>query len=184
MQQRLFALVIAILATVAGWLTTLTWADIGPAFDTPFQWNGFGTLTTDLDEGSTADLQATPLGMWVAVACLIALVAAVAMAVPTPALANPLRPIAAVATLIAAVIPIVVLLRPSTFLGGVFDAMGIGPILTDDHYADIVDEVLAQPTLIALAVVLVVLAAVCVAAALATRPAKPAAAAEAAAAAE
>ncbi|MFC0315778.1 hypothetical protein ACFQNE_17500 [Gordonia phosphorivorans] len=172
MQQRLFALVIAVLATTASWLTTLPWADIEPAMETAFRWNGFGTLTaeiTDPEFPTNAGLEAAPLGMWVAVACLLALAAAVAMAIPKPALATPLRWIAAGATLAAAVIPIVVLLSPSTFLGRPFDAMGIGPILTDDHYDDIVGQLLERTTLIALAVVLVVLAAVCAAAALAAR---------------
>lgn len=173
MLQRTYALVIAVLAVAAIVLTWLPWAGSGP-MGLSLSWNGFGTA--DYDQPSAApvpldELSATALGTFVVIAAVVALLAAVATAAPPLAgLATPLRWVAALFTLGAAVVPVVVIVSPQVFLGPAFDAVGARELLDDPHYRDLLrDQILRLPTLIALAAVLVVTAAVCVAAAITAR---------------
>lgn len=169
MQQRTFALVIGALAIAAIVLTSLPWAGSGP-LGHGLQWSGFGGADYGTIEDPTLpvdQIAAAPLGVFVVIAAVAALLAAITTAVPALAgPATPLRWVAALFTFAAAAVPITVILSPQVFLGRSFEAVGARELLSDPHYRDLVrEQILELPTLIALAVVLVVTAAVCVAAA-------------------
>ncbi len=158
---------IALLSIVALALTNIPWAD-GRDVGLDFAWNGFGRaeyLGQDAS-GSLDDLSAAPLGLWVLLACVVALLAAAATAVPAFAgPAGPLRWVAALCTSAAAAVPITVLADPAAFLEGPFRATGSEAILRLDHYSGIVSQIMQSGTLIALIVVLFLTSAACVAAA-------------------
>ncbi|WP_454162657.1 hypothetical protein [Gordonia iterans] len=168
MQQRIYAAVIALLSIVALALTNFPWAD-GRDVGFDFAWNGFGRaeyLGQDVSSGSLDDLSAAPLGLWVLLACVVALLAAAATAVPALAgPAGPLRWVAALCTSVAAAVPITVLADPAVFLEGPFRATDSEAILRLDHYSGIVSQIMQSGTLIALIVVLFLTSAACVAAA-------------------
>ncbi|MFT3663172.1 MAG: hypothetical protein QM809_17935 [Gordonia sp. (in: high G+C Gram-positive bacteria)] len=169
MKQRIFAAAIAALSIIAIALTSMAWAgtgSLGP--DAVTTWNGLGmrsgNATLDGFADSTDTNSVAPLGIWVVVACVVALLAAGAMATRMlSGVALTLRWVAGVFALVAAVVPIIVLIRPITYLT-MFD------YLSDDdaaRYSDLLREhVLQKPTLIALTAVLVLASGACFAAAL------------------
>ncbi|WP_440714021.1 hypothetical protein [Gordonia sp. FQ] len=162
MQQRVYALVIAVLAIVAIVLTALPWASTD-RIGVPMNWNGFGSVDYHSPQD---DLAARPLGDFVVLVAVIALLTAVAMVVPAlRALATALRWVAALFSLWAAAIPIMVLVNPRIFLEPAFTALGVGDMLGGHYTSMIRDMVLKRPTLISLTVVLVLMAALLVAAA-------------------
>lgn len=160
---------IAVLSILAIVLTTLSWAN-GFQLGLELSWNGLGQATGGTPTPYTVGVQppsVTPLGIWVVGACVIALLVAVVMAFPAlSGLAVPSRWIGGLVLLAAAAVPIVILVRPITFLS-MFDSMG-GDLAA--HYRGLMRESVLQPsTLYALAVVLLLGAATCVAAALVER---------------
>lgn len=161
-------MVIAVVSVMAIVLTTQSWAN-GYQLGIDVSWNGLGTRTggTDVPADPTEAVSVTPLGIWVVVACVIALLVAVVMVFPKLCgLAVPLRWIGGLVMLAAAAVPLVILVRPITFLS-MFDHMGGDQAA---HYRGLMRESVLQPsTLYSLAVVLLLGVATCVAAALVAR---------------
>lgn len=170
MRQRLLALLIAALSIAAIVLTALPWAGSGP-LDYGLQWSGFGGADYGTLEDPTLpvdDIAARPLGILTTIAAVVALLAAIVMVVP--ALARRSRAtcwVAALLTLVAAAIPVTVILSPQVFLGPPFSAVGAREVLSEPHFQDLVrEQILELPTLIALAAVLAATAVVCAVAAI------------------
>lgn len=163
MRQRILAAAIVVLSGIALWLTTRPWAD-GTQLGVDATWNGYGQPTSSV-LSDTAELSAKPLAIWVLVACVVALLTAVAMAIPLGGPARILRWAAALFSLAAVAVPVVVIAQPSAFLGDAVEALGLEPILTNPHYADIAANLPDRTTLVALIVVLVLLSVTCVVAA-------------------
>ncbi len=162
-----------VLAGIAGWLTTRTWAD-GWELGVSLSWNGFGQpANTDAAAPlpSLQGLGAAPLGIWIAIACAVAVAAALALVLGPRAAgaARALCATAAAVTLAGAAIPIAVIARPAVFLASPFAELGVLSLLTNPHYAEPVAGLLARGTLLTLAGVLVALAGVCLAGAFGAR---------------
>lgn len=168
MRQRVYALVITVLSLVAIVLAAGTWVDGRPS-GFLYSATGLGTSHYSFyDDGDAAGVagivryfSANPLGIGVVAACMVILVIAIAMATPWPHSSSaPLCWTVAALSLLAAAVPLAVLIEPKLFLGDALSEFGMGEIGAMDQHADLRREMLQQGTLIELATVLLLLTAV------------------------
>ena len=156
MQSRLLPYATIAAAVTAIALTALPWFDLKP-LGLDVSWNGLGMSSDDaLTTEGVADIAPAGRGWLVIAACAVSILAALISLMPSPA-ARPFAQVAntigAVAAVLGALVPIIILANPDWFYGDLLDQLGA---------AEMRDELsVSAPVLVSTAVAMLLTALFC-----------------------